>query len=105
MMHARSIKLVLSSAIVGVALAAHGCGNEEPEVKLGRLAVQAAVAGGSAEEWQMILEHERREIMYFECMRNQPVCGTNGVRYANPCQANLAGVAVAPGLDADAGGC
>jgi hypothetical protein len=105
MMHRGSSKLRALLATVAVSFVASGCGNEEPQVKLGRLAVQGPVAGASADEWQMILEHERREIMYFECMRNMPVCGTNGVRYANPCQATLAGVEVVAGLDADAGGC
>jgi hypothetical protein len=91
-------KKFLRWAAAAAALAAIGCGDTTPEVKLGKLVVVAGASGGgggvSGEEWQMILEHERREIEYFECSRDQPVCGTDGMRYANPCQAMKAGVQV-----------
>jgi hypothetical protein len=95
-----------TAALVATALAlaaAIGCGDQEPEVSLGKLVRPPPVNGGGGaggDEWQAILVHERQEIMYFECMRDMPVCGTDGVRYPNPCQAKQAGVEV----DVD-GGC
>jgi hypothetical protein len=81
-------------------LAAVGCVDTEPVVRLGKL-VQEPVAGAPAmDPWQSLAEHARWEMEYFQCMQNQPVCGSDGVTYQNPCLAARAGIAV----DSD-GGC